>query len=85
MEEMYLDKEMEEIVTYDTACERIYENMTWDDLEQVFIDGMRSGKFCLSEFWDGLPDGVKEDISDDVFNEIFEMRFDEVMEDEENA
>lgn len=84
-EPIYLDKDKEEIISYDTACERAYDDITPDDLERFFMDGMRSGKFCISDFWDRLPEWMRIDIDNKAFDYHFEYRFDEVMEENENA
>lgn len=85
VETKYYDNDIEEIVDYETASDRIYEDMTWDDLERFFVEGMQSGKFCISEFWHRLPEWMRIEIDDEAFNYAFNYRFDEVVEEDENG
>lgn len=80
---MYLDKWEDEAIDYDTACERVYDAMEWDDLEKKFMEGMRSGRFNISDFWDKLPEWIQISVDDDAFNTMFDERYEEIEEEEE--
>lgn len=78
----YYDNDTEEIVDYETATVRTYDDITWDDLERIFVKGIQSGKFGISEFWHRLPEWMQIDINNDAFDYVFEDRFEEDEEEE---
>lgn len=84
---MYCDTYEGDVINAETAQERIYDSMEWDDLEKSFSYLLRVGRFGIADFFNHLPEWIREEIDEDSFNKLWDERFvlAEEEEDKENA